>query len=629
MFDTIAPRYDLVNRIMTFRMDVGWRRTRHPLARARPHGRSSSTSRAAPVTCASTSTDAGLRPIGVDLSFGMLAAARTDAPLVHGDGLALPVPRRLDRRGHLRIRAAELRGTAADARRAGPDRSARADASRCSTSPSRPNPVMRWGHSIYFGKVVPLIGGLLSNKAAYRYLPEVGGLPAPARRAPADDRRRRVHRRRPHAAHRRHQPALHRDPPAMTRLAPTDSTETSICSTSPDVTASCSRRDTTASPAGARRCGSRSPTRPGVSRGGRTSDWPAIEVDDAVGRPGHRTGRLRRPPVRPDAAAAFVVPELDRRPGRRRHPVGHPGRTGRSRPPRRGRARRRAPRPPLRGRGGAGSRRVDGLGRDCHQAHRRGRLRQGRPGPGGPGHRRCPHPPPAPPGPSPAQLPGLLQLRDRADGRRISRAARLPIGRDGAGPSHGRHRAQGWRPDRGCAACGLAAGLERRTGPSTRSRSTWSGTPCCPSARTSTRSPSRRSSRSPTCSTSPRSSRVGSRNRRRRSSSWCTPCTRPRPSRAGHARPALDHIASTRRSTVTGTPAPSAGSTRAGNGTWAVGIRSAIVDGAGGSTLRRRRRRGRLGSSCRVGRDRRQVPSRALGHPAAVAPAHPAQPRRA
>ena len=26
MFDTIAPRYDLVNRLMTFRMDVGWRR---------------------------------------------------------------------------------------------------------------------------------------------------------------------------------------------------------------------------------------------------------------------------------------------------------------------------------------------------------------------------------------------------------------------------------------------------------------------------------------------------------------------------------------------------------------------------------------------------------------------------
>ena len=27
MFDAIAPRYDLVNRVMTFRMDVGWRRS--------------------------------------------------------------------------------------------------------------------------------------------------------------------------------------------------------------------------------------------------------------------------------------------------------------------------------------------------------------------------------------------------------------------------------------------------------------------------------------------------------------------------------------------------------------------------------------------------------------------------
>ena len=25
LFDTVAPRYDLVNRLMTFRMDVGWR----------------------------------------------------------------------------------------------------------------------------------------------------------------------------------------------------------------------------------------------------------------------------------------------------------------------------------------------------------------------------------------------------------------------------------------------------------------------------------------------------------------------------------------------------------------------------------------------------------------------------
>ena len=40
---------------------------------------------------------------------------------------------------------------------------------------------MRWGHSIYFGRVVPLIGGLLSDAAAYRYLPKsVAYLPEPS-----------------------------------------------------------------------------------------------------------------------------------------------------------------------------------------------------------------------------------------------------------------------------------------------------------------------------------------------------------------------------------------------------------------------------------------------------------------
>ena len=78
MFDTIAPRYDLVNRIMTFRLDVGWRRT---AIRALDLG-----SRAIVLDLACGTgdmcrdlTDAGLRPVGADLSFGMLAAARPDA----------------------------------------------------------------------------------------------------------------------------------------------------------------------------------------------------------------------------------------------------------------------------------------------------------------------------------------------------------------------------------------------------------------------------------------------------------------------------------------------------------------------------------------------------------------------
>jgi len=179
MFDTIAPRYDLVNRIMTFRMDVGWRRR---AIRALDLG-----TRSVVLDLACGTGDmcidlerAGHRPIGVDLSFGMLAEARTAAPLVHGDGLQLPFPD-----GALDgitcgfalrnfVSLPPMLGELARILRPG-GRIALLDVAE------PPNPLMRWGHSIYFGRVVPLIGGLLSDKAAYRYLPKsVAYLPEPA-----------------------------------------------------------------------------------------------------------------------------------------------------------------------------------------------------------------------------------------------------------------------------------------------------------------------------------------------------------------------------------------------------------------------------------------------------------------
>ena len=43
-----------------------------------------------------------------------------------------------------------------------------------------PNRLLRFGYDIYFGKVVPLIGGLLSNGDAYHYLPRsLSYLPEP------------------------------------------------------------------------------------------------------------------------------------------------------------------------------------------------------------------------------------------------------------------------------------------------------------------------------------------------------------------------------------------------------------------------------------------------------------------
>ena len=50
-----------------------------------------------------------------------------------------------------------------------------------------PNRLMRWGHGLYFGKAVPLIGRLVSDASAYRYLPRsVAYLPEPDEILPHD-----------------------------------------------------------------------------------------------------------------------------------------------------------------------------------------------------------------------------------------------------------------------------------------------------------------------------------------------------------------------------------------------------------------------------------------------------------
>lgn len=179
MFDAIAPRYDLVNRVMTFRMDVGWRR-RALASLALPHG-----SVVLDLACGTGDLcgglrSAGLRPIGVDMSFGMLAASRVEAPLVQGDALCLPVADGV-------VDGVTCGFALRNFRELGPffaelGRVVRPAGRIALLEVAEPvNPVLRWGHGIYFGKVVPVIGGLLSDPAAYRYLPRsVAYLPDPA-----------------------------------------------------------------------------------------------------------------------------------------------------------------------------------------------------------------------------------------------------------------------------------------------------------------------------------------------------------------------------------------------------------------------------------------------------------------
>ncbi|MGK2957446.1 MAG: ubiquinone/menaquinone biosynthesis methyltransferase, partial [Acidimicrobiales bacterium] len=178
MFDAIAPRYDMVNRIMTFRLDTRWRK-KTVTALALPAGSLVLDLAAGTGDLCRDLQAVGCRPIGVDLSFGMLSAARTTAPLVQADATVLPVPPAcadgatcgLAMRNLVNLQAFfnEL------ARVVKPGgRIALLEVAE------PPNPLMRWGHSIYFGKVVPLIGGLLSDPNAYRYLPRsVAYLPEP------------------------------------------------------------------------------------------------------------------------------------------------------------------------------------------------------------------------------------------------------------------------------------------------------------------------------------------------------------------------------------------------------------------------------------------------------------------
>jgi demethylmenaquinone methyltransferase/2-methoxy-6-polyprenyl-1,4-benzoquinol methylase len=178
MFDTIAPRYDLVNRIMTGRLDVRWRR-RAVRSLGLPAG-----AVVVDLACGTGDfcrdlADAGLRPVGMDLSFGMLAAARTTAPLAQADALALPLPDGSVEGvtcGFALRNFVEIPPFLAEvARIVTPGgRIALLDVSEPA------NPLMRWGHGVYFGKVVPFVGRLLSDKDAYRYLPRsVAYLPAP------------------------------------------------------------------------------------------------------------------------------------------------------------------------------------------------------------------------------------------------------------------------------------------------------------------------------------------------------------------------------------------------------------------------------------------------------------------
>lgn len=190
MFDRISPSYDRVNRLMTFNADQRWRRE---LVRRLGVGPADMVLDLACGTgdFAEICRKAGATAVGLDFSRGMLLAANRRFPglgiFVQGDALRLPFA---DGSFTVAVSGFALRNFVAIPpvleelarvlKPGGRIGLLEVDKPR--------NPVVAAGHGLYFNRVVPVVGGLIADRKAYRYLPQSASYlpPEPELRAMID-----------------------------------------------------------------------------------------------------------------------------------------------------------------------------------------------------------------------------------------------------------------------------------------------------------------------------------------------------------------------------------------------------------------------------------------------------------
>jgi len=170
MFDRIAPKYDFVNRIMTFRLDVRWRK-KTVEALQLDEG-----SVVIDLACGTGDfccelEKANMIPLGFDFSMGMLEAGRSSSPLSQSDVLNLPIKESsVDGAtcGFALRNLTELEPFFDEVCRV-----LRPGGKFGFLDVAEPeNKFLNWGHHIYFDRIVPRVGALLSDKSAYSYLPK-------------------------------------------------------------------------------------------------------------------------------------------------------------------------------------------------------------------------------------------------------------------------------------------------------------------------------------------------------------------------------------------------------------------------------------------------------------------------
>ena len=169
MFDAIASRYELVNRLMTLGLDRRWRR------RCVADLRLPDASQVLDVAAGSGDftrevTRQGHRAVATDLSLGMLEAGSAMPERVQADASRLP------------FRSASFDGiTCGYALRNFSDLAATFEEMARVTRPggrlsllevAEPTSgLWRAGFRLWFRRVVPFIGSIVSDRAAYHYLP--------------------------------------------------------------------------------------------------------------------------------------------------------------------------------------------------------------------------------------------------------------------------------------------------------------------------------------------------------------------------------------------------------------------------------------------------------------------------
>jgi len=172
MFDRIAPRYDLLNRVISLGLDQGWRRSLLARLGVGP-GTTVLDLATGTGDLARLAAGRGARVVGVDFAAGMLRVGRRrDAgrAVVQADAAALPladatvdaVSCGFALRNFADLDAV-LRECARVLRPGGRLGLLEVDAPRSRW--------LRLGHRLHFEALVPRIGALLSDADAYRYLP--------------------------------------------------------------------------------------------------------------------------------------------------------------------------------------------------------------------------------------------------------------------------------------------------------------------------------------------------------------------------------------------------------------------------------------------------------------------------